>query len=350
MGSALPEQTSCPGKTAGPTRRAAPVSPTPERAGADGPTTADDRPLVAFGPEAPGWGSWQWVGADLLPPLAGAFRTACFPAWEVPRCDILVLVKHVPPPGWLTRIDPRTAVVYCPVDYFGDAADIDAAAPLLRRCTRIIIHCARLRRYFEPYAPVEYLDHHIKFAAPLRTQFRAEGDILWVGVRSNLPPLVDWVNTHALPGTLAVLTNLEDPSRPPTATDMGFRPGIPVRVHDWCPHRQAEMTAAAWGVLDIKGDDFRARHKPPAKGIDVIASGVPLAMNPESSTVEHLARLGFAVADPRDPDWWLSRAYAEETRRFGGALRELLSLERIAWRFGRIIHDVLAERGGSGVR
>jgi hypothetical protein len=69
-------------------------------------------------------------------------------------------------------------------------------------------------------------------------------------------------------------------------------------------------------------------------------------MNPESSTAEHLARLGFEVADPRDAGRWLSREYWEETRRFGLALRELLSLERVARRLQRIIHEVLAGRRG----
>jgi len=305
---------------------------------------------VGFGPEAPGWGSWEWVGADLCQALSGAFATRSFQARPVPQCDVLVAVKHPPAPRWIERIDPRTKVIYCPVDFFGDAAAIDAEAPMLRRCSRVVVHCERLRKYFEPYAPVESLDHHVKFAAPMRDHFHAEGDVLWVGVRSNLPPLVEWVNNHALPGRLDVLTNLEDPGRPPMPADLGFRPGLPVRIHDWSPQRQIEMTAAARAVIDIKGQDFRARHKPPAKGIDVIASGVPLAMNPDSSTTEHLARMGFEVAGPLDTGRWLSREYWEETRRFCMALRELLSLERVARRFKRIIDGVLAEPNGALAR
>jgi hypothetical protein len=233
------------------------------------------------------------------------------------------------------------------VDFFGDATSIDAEASMLRHCHRIVVHCQRLRKYFEPYVSVDFLDHHVKFAAPVREHFQPDGDLLWVGVRTNLPPLVDWVNTHTLPGTLDVLTNFEDASRPPTPAEIGFRRGVPVRVHDWSPERQVELTSTARAVIDIKGNDFRARHKPPAKGIDVIASGVPLAMNPDSSTAEHLARMGFEVADPLDTDRWLSQEYWEETRRFGLALRELLSLERVARRLRRIIHEVLAERRGA---
>ena len=84
------------------------------------------------------------------------------------------------------------------------------------------------------------------------------------------------------------------------------------------------MTAAARGFLDIKGNDFRARHKPPAEGIDAIASGVPLAMTPESSTVEHLRTHGIRKWLRRSIlERWFSRDYWEEARRFGLALREL---------------------------
>jgi hypothetical protein len=302
---------------------------------------------VAFGPEAPGWGSWDWVGADLRDELTGAFRTVAFHGDEVPDADVVVVVKHAPPQARVERVARRAAVVYCPVDCYGSASAIDADRPLLRHCSRIVVHCERLRRYFEPYAPVDYLDHYVKFAAPLREAFREEGFLLWAGVRTNLPPLVDWVNAHPLPAELRVLTNLEDPGRPARPADFGFRAGCAVRIDHWSAALQTELTAQARAALDIKGDDFRARHKPPAKAIDFLASGVPLAMNPDSSPVEHLARLGFEVASPLEPERWLSRDYCEETRRFGRALREFLSRERVGRRLRRILDEVLAERGGS---
>ena len=68
-------------------------------------------------------------------------------------------------------------------------------------------------------------------------------------------------------------------------------------------------------------------------------------MNEDSSSVEHLARMGFEVASPLDPERWLSRDYWEETRRFGLAIRELLSSDRVARRWTRLIKEVLAVRG-----
>lgn len=308
------------------------------------------RPSVAFGPKAPGWGSWDWVGADLAAALGKDFRTSTFAAWESPRCDAVVVVKHPPPPGWLEQVGRSAAVVYCPVDAFGGAAEVDAASVWLRRCDRVVVHCERLRKYFEPYARVEYMDHHVKFVTPPREEYRATGDLLWVGVRSNLPPLAEWVNAHPLPCPLDVVSNWEVPGSCPSAVDLGFRPGVSVRLHEWSPARHLGLAASARGALDVKGCDFRARHKPPAKGLDFLASGVPLAMNRDSSTAEHLGRMGFEVADPRDADWWLSREYWEETRRFGLAVRELLSPSRVARRFGRVLDAVLAERRGGVVR
>jgi hypothetical protein len=237
-------------------------------------------------------------------------------------------------------------VLYAPVDYYGSVAMIDNDARMLCRCDRVLVHCERLRRYFVPYAPVEYIDHHIKFAAPLRDQFQADGNLLWAGVRTNLPPLAAWVNAHPLPGPLELLTNFEDPVVPLWPAQFGFRRGVKVRLHNWSAELQLKMTASARAVIDIKAHDFRSHHKPPAKGIDFIASGVPLAMNHSSSTVEHLARMGFEVPSPLDTERWLSQAYWEETSRFGSALRELLSLERVARRFKRIVEEVLTERRG----
>jgi hypothetical protein len=159
-----------------------------------------------------------------------------------------------------------------------------------------------------------------------------------------LPPLVDWINRHPLPCPLRVLTNPETPGSVPTPAEFGFASNIDVQIQEWTPGRHLQLTSMARAAIDIKGDDFRSRHKPPAKAIDFIASGVALAMNPDSSTVEHLALLGFDIVSPLDTKRWLSPEYWEETRRFGTALRELLSRQRVGLRYKRIIEQVLSER------
>jgi hypothetical protein len=300
-------------------------------------------PVVAIGPRFPGWGSWEWVGADLASDLSRWFGTSIFDCHELPQGDVAIIVKHPLPIEWWLESMRQPPVIYCPVDRYGSAAEIDADAGWLSRCARIVVHCDRLRKYFASYAPVEYLDHYVKFAEVPQSRHVVDGPILWVGVRTNLPPLVEWVNAHRLPRQLIVLTNPEIPSLPLHPADYGFREGNEVRMEIWTEERHLALLPKVAAAIDIKGDDFRAQHKPPAKAIDFIAAGVPLAMNADSSVVEHLAGLGFEMADPADRDHWLSTEYWEETRQFGAALAELLSRERVARRCRRLIEQVLAE-------
>jgi hypothetical protein len=314
------------------------------------PKIAEKQPLIAFGPEMAGWGSWEWVGVDLQQELSKYYGTVSFTNCEIPNCDVVFVIKHALPFELLEQVSREAAVLYAPVDYYGSGAEIDGEAKMLRKCSRILIHCERLRRFFEPYAPVEYMDHHVKFAAPVRKFFRPDGYLMWSGVRTNLPPLVNWVNDHPLPGKLVILTNPENPEVIPQPQDLGFRGKQEVCIEMWSKEKQFKLTQGARAAIDIKGTDFRSRHKPPAKAIDFIASGLPLAMNPDSSPSEHLARFGFEVASPLDSARWLSKAYWQEIRRFGQALREILSLERIGRRYKRIIDEVLLERQKQGER
>ncbi len=308
------------------------------------PEIAEQRRLVAFGPEMLGWGSWEWVGADLKQELSKYYGTFSFTNNGIPACDVLVVIKHALPYQVLEQLSRQTAVIYAPVDYYGSQAEIDGDSKMLRKCSLILLHCERLRSCFEPYGPVEHMDHHVKFAAPMRTSFRPDGSFLWVGVRTNIPALVQWVNDHPLPGELVILTNPENPEAVPRPTDLGFRGKQKVRIENWSREKQIQLSQVARAAIDIKGTDFRSRHKPPAKAIDFIASGLPLAMNPDSSPVDHLARLGFEVASPCDTSRWLSKEYWQETQHFGRALREILSLERIGRRFKRIIDGALAQK------
>ncbi len=306
-----------------------------------------NRPLVAIGPDT-GWGSWQWIGADMMHELEPHFDIVPWSDARAMQCDVALAIKFLPDERALTALAQRAALIYCPVDVYGSAAEIVMDAGRLSNCHRIVVHCHRLRRHFEPYAPVVYVDHHVKFVAAVPEAPRRGGDILWVGIRDNLPPLVDWVNTHGLPADLCVLTNLDGDLAPPDARVLGFDAHVSVRVEQWSPLRHRELVAESRAAIDIKGNDFRQRHKPPAKAIDFLASGLPLAMNADSSSVEYLAGLGFRVASPHEPEHWLSCAYSEDTRRIGVVLRQRLSRQRIGQCYKRIIEDVIAERRARG--
>lgn len=302
------------------------------------------RPSVAVGPIMPGWGSWDWVGRFLVEHLGRRFRTSTFGPWQPATADVVIVVKHVPPPEWVAGVRRRSPIVYCPIDWYADAAQIEADAEWLRACQKVVVHCRRLVPFFEPFAGTAYLDHPLKFAAPTRKTFCPNGPLLWVGVRSNLAPLVAWANAHPLPAPLDVLTNPVRPGHPLRPEAYGFEPGRDVRVHEWTPERHRQFTTAARAVLDIKGDDFRSRHKPPAKALDFVASGLPLALNPGSSPAEHLAEMGLRVPTPLDTGRWLSEGYWRETRRVGERVSRELAPERVAARFRTVLESVLSAR------
>ncbi|QDU39662.1 hypothetical protein Mal4_40080 [Maioricimonas rarisocia] len=303
--------------------------------------TIPPRVRVAIGPERPGIGSWDWVGQDLAESLQAEFAVSTFRD-EVPACDVAVLVKQPPSVGWGDQLPAGVRLIDCPIDRYGSAGEIDADWRLLRRASRVVAHSPLLARYFCSYARVEVLDHHLKYSIRLRESFLDDGPLLWTGVWLNLRPLVDWVNRHTLPAELHVLTNFEGHACR-SAGDFGFRARNRVRVSEWTPARHATVLRESRGAIDIKGEDFRARHKPAAKAMDVLASGVPLAMNLDSSSARVLQQRGFQLAAPHDFERWLSRDYWEQTRDFGRMLQETLTLPRIAGRFADIVRQVLAE-------
>lgn len=91
-----------------------------------------DRPVVAFGPELRGIGSWEWNGADLAEEFGQYFTTLTFER-EVPACDVRVIVKYKLPGEVLEGAARDAAVIFCPLDYFGSSAEIDRDGPMLPR-------------------------------------------------------------------------------------------------------------------------------------------------------------------------------------------------------------------------
>jgi len=307
------------------------------------------RRSVAFGPRIEGFGSWDWVGADTAQAVSSDFDVTVF-GEQVPEADVVVFIKFKPRAEILRDISRRSALVYCPIDFYGSADEIRKDADSLVACDLVLIHCERLRKHVAQFAPVEYIDHHVKFVAPLRREFVSDGPILWIGVRSNLPPVVNWINQNPLEDELWILTNPEDPGHELAPVEYGFRVPGRIRMECWTPERHVEWTSLCRGAFDVKGEDFRATHKPPAKAIDFLASGAPISLQPDSSTAEHLAAMGFEAATIDDRERWLSRDYWDDTARFGGVLRELLSLKRVRHRWRRIIENVFSRRTGDSDR
>jgi hypothetical protein len=204
-------------------------------------------PTIALGPRMPGWGSWEWIGADLAVALRERFDVRVFEGDFVPECDVAIVVKHPLRLPAIESLARRCHVVYAPVDHYGSVADVDGDHPMLRRCSRIVVHCERLRRCFASYAPVEYVDHHVKFVTDEPADVPDDGEVLWVGVRTNVPYLGEWLRRHPLPYRLRVLTNFEDPDRPPTAAELGLG-GVPDVVFEhWTPETHRRCLVGARG-------------------------------------------------------------------------------------------------------
>lgn len=127
---------------------------------------------------------------------------------SIPVCDLAIIIKYDFPKLMSSR-PSGTPVIFCPVDCYGSARDIDRDGKWLFQCHQILIHSEFLRKYFCAYAPVEYIDHHVRFISKILISKPAEGPILWTGLRSNLPPLIEWVNHHALPQELWIPTTAE---------------------------------------------------------------------------------------------------------------------------------------------
>lgn len=296
---------------------------------------------LAIGPQRPGIGSWEWLGADLGEELIRHYRVAPF-ADTIPSCDVVILIKELPPGSLEEAADRRIPVIYCPVDRYGSGAEIDREGLRLRLCDRIVLHCEELRKYFQSYTRVSVLEHHLRFVPETIPQRKCKShpEILWVGHQSHMPLLVNYVNHHPLPGRLTVLTDWEEAGieerRP---AEFHFDSPLPVRLLRWSRARHLQAVCEADLALDIKGPDFRQRHKPSAKAFDFLASNLPLAINADSSPARHLKRLGFKMASPEDPKHWLSEEYRQETERFGAWLRETYSRPQLGNQWRRLIEE-----------
>ncbi len=292
---------------------------------------------IAFGPIADGFPSWQWVGQDLVDELrrSSSHEIVTF-ADDIPSCDVLVFVKFKPAIHVLQKLRHNSRLVYCPIDIYESAFSIDADWQSLRCFDCIISHSRHLMKYFWSYTRTDYLDHHLKFTAPLPSQRKLSGPILWTGNAANLPPVLEWAKRNPLPEELWVLTNVESEAfhggQIPASTRM--------RVEPWTPDRHREWAALAKAAIDIKGDDFRSRHKPPTKAFDFVASGLPLALNRNSPPVVDLANYGLHVPDPRDVETWFSEDYWTRTQAVAHKLLSQLTLPQIAGYFMNIVRSL----------
>jgi hypothetical protein len=302
--------------------------------------------------------SWSWVGLHVLRELATEHRVAAFASLSTPPpCDVLFVVKTRPTADFVERaLHAGTRVVYLPIDVYRSRDEIAADATILRRCAAVLSHSERLLAELAPYCRrLQLVEHHLKYRLDTLAPFKERGDVLWIGGFQYVPYLLRWLHRHPLDAELTLLTDVDDPRAVAAAgqlagtldLDVELRPGMSqVGGHSivpWSEDRQASLLATCKAALDVKHEsDFNQIHKPPTKAQKFVASGIPLAVNEESSAYEYFMRRGFPLAVPTDPARWLARPYWEETRAVAADLRRALASKAVGSDYRRLVAELCA--------
>lgn len=242
---------------------------------------------VVVGPQNEAFGSWNWLGQGFVNQLGKPFSVMTFHDVDhPPHAEIVVYVKFRPSAQRLAEIATRSKIVFLPVDVYGSVFEIESDLDSLQNINLTLVHCRRLLRYFNVASDTCYLDHPLKFALNEPKSQLEDGPLFWVGKSCNLRPVAQWANTFGSKLDLWVLTDQvgKDPSR------HGFAHPQCVRMANWTESLHFDWMRDARVAVDIKGDDFRSRHKPPAKGFDFIASGIPVLTTQASSLAIELRR------------------------------------------------------------
>jgi hypothetical protein len=284
---------------------------------------------VTIGPKNPTFGSWNWVGEHLLRALTMPFRTEYFDHHhKIQNTDIVVFIKFLPELSELQQLAENAILVYVPIDRYGSAAEIDDDRPKLQVCHSVLSHSRRLCRYMQPYVQAVYLEHPLCFALQQPRPWISSGPLVWIGRSCNLPPVVTWVNNHSIPIPIILATEVEDQFLCPRT--YGFMGHNDVTMVPWSREVHLKLTELALAAIDVKGNDFRARHKPPAKMLDFLASGVPVMTNRGSSAdlFAHENELLVLRAENWFEDW--TDLNSMQLRRQAFALQEALSPDRVS--------------------
>jgi hypothetical protein len=296
------------------------------------------RPRVAIGPvmSRP---SWHWVGADAA---SGAQHCSVqrFKTGDAPQCDLAIWVKERPTKKCLDAMARRRGrVIYCPVDHYESAEQIDADAPMLRQCAAVVVHCERLVPVFQRHARrVECVEHHNRFGLETPAARKTSGPVLWVGSWPFAEYLCRYLAEHRSPEQISLLT--EGPDKAQKFID-GFGLGERCRVDSWSVEAQRAALESCRAAIDIKGPTFQQLHKPPVKAQKYVCSGLPFATNRESYSFEYFRKRGFELVEPSNPDRWFSEEYWRETCEVGRTLRGELTLEAVGRRYKGIIDAAL---------
>jgi len=321
------------------------------------------RRTVAFGPvrDRP---SWHWVGFDTARELSKHYNVVIYPSVSQtpPRCDVLFVIKSHPSERFVAEaLRQQAKLIYCPIDAYRDPDHLTRHRDFLRTCAMVVVHCERLLPLMRPHCDnTHFVEHHTRYALDEMASYKDSGFVLWIGACEYLPYLVRWLERHPIEHEIKILTNIDSDKGREAAHALAAAIGLPFeisrqttsiaghRVHQWSERRQAEMMRSCKAAFDVKmTDHFNQYHKPPTKVQQYIASGVPIAVNPDSYSAEYFRVRGFELASPLDSERWLSRAYWEATRLCGEGLRTATSLEAVGARYRALIESLWHPRAAT---
>lgn len=280
---------------------------------------------IAIGPEAPEFGSWDWIGSTLREACADVgmqVETFADPA-APPPAEIVIYVKFLPTAERLAELSRHSNIVFMPVDIYGSVAEIVAYADRLRTLSLVLVHSRRLVRYFSNVCPTEFIDHPLRYITSSRISLADRRPLIWLGRRCNLMPSLTWWQRAAADRPLTVVTNGVEHLQP---TISRLRPTAHINLLEWTPETHLQVLTMGGTAIDIKGTDFRERHKPPAKTFDYLASGIPVITNVGSSPHIHICSL------PEQPPVKFVDAdhvLVESTPHFSAFLRDQLTKSRV---------------------
>ncbi len=307
-------------------------------------------PQVAIGPRS-AFASWDWVGHDLAQALLPRFAVCTFENGCIPAARVVLFIKDVPSAAQLGMVHAvGSRIIYVPIDYFRNERHIRRHAAFLSACNLVVVHSPALVPYFLPYARVQTVDHHSKYCLATCATFKESGYALWIGVLQNLPYLLHYLERHVPAIEIKILTNARNASALVNARTVARRLRIKFRwdgeavngyaLYPWSEATQALMMNDAKAAIDIKGEAFNQRMKPPTKAQKFLCSGLPLAMN-SGPISDYIARHGLDIPQPSDGRW-LSREYYDQVCVFARRLAPSLTLEHVAAKFAGFIEEVFS--------
>ena len=288
---------------------------------------------IAIGPARP-YPSWQWCGADLVPGLRAVHDVSVFRGFSElsdSTYDAIIVIKQPPSVGHALGAG---RLIYLPVDFFVSEGQILGHAAFLGSCHAVATHCDALDRHLAPHCGrIAHVEHHGRHVLPTMADHRPGGPVLWTGQGTYARRVLDWYGSVPMRGfDLVMLTN-------PVGWDWERHPGPGVTLSHWSEDAHRRALSLAGAGLDLKGDDFNQRTKPPTKIQQFVASGIPAMVNRDSYPWEYFHARGFDLATPDDVDRWSSRGYREETREFGLGLRERISIGSVVSSYLGLLHD-----------